>query len=84
MPEVHVQAISGSVIFCVKALGTAKRFFAKIEALPYTAELGGSPRMCAPETWSGRERSSHTGVRAVPRIRLAIFVSVGFALCSTR
>ena len=27
--------------------------------------------MRAPETWSGRERSSHTGVRAVPRIRLA-------------
>ncbi len=31
--------------------------------------------MLSPGTWSGRERSSHTGVSAVPRIRLAIFTS---------
>lgn len=52
-----------------------KQNFAIPATIPYTLALGGSPRMRAPETWSGRERSSHTGLSAVPRIRLAIFAS---------
>lgn len=42
----------------------------------YNAQFGGSPRIRALLTWSGRERSSHGGILLVPRIRLAEFVSV--------
>ena len=41
----------------------------------YNAQFGGSPRIRALLTWSGRERSSHGGILLVPRIRLAEFVS---------